>query len=122
MLVLCVGLLVAGVGHFASPEFFDAIVPPWLPGPERAYTYVSGVAEVAVALGLVPRRTRRAAALAAAALFVAVYPANLYMAWDWRDRPLADQLVAWGRLPLQIPMVWWAIRVAGTASRRRDAA
>jgi len=45
----------------------------------------------------------------AAALFLAVYPANLYMAWDWRDRELADRLVAYGRLPLQIPMIWWAV-------------
>jgi uncharacterized membrane protein len=122
MLALCVVLVVAGVSHFVSPDFFDPIVPPWLPGPARAYTYASGLAEIAVGLALLPRRTRRAAAFAAAALFVAVYPANLYMAWDWRDRPLADQLVAWGRLPLQIPLVWWAIRVAGNAARRRDGA
>jgi uncharacterized membrane protein len=45
-------------------------------------------------------------------LFVAVYPANLYMAWEWRDRELSERLVAYGRLPLQIPMIWWAVALA----------
>jgi uncharacterized membrane protein len=114
--LLAAFLLVAGVAHFLNPGFFDAIVPPWAPGTPRAATYVSGVAELLVGLGIVVSRTRRLALWAAAALFVAVYPANLYMAWDWRDRDLADRLVAYGRLPLQVPMVWWAVV---TARRRR---
>ena len=121
-LFLSLFVLGAGITHFVNPTFFDAIVPPWMPFGERFWTIVSGIAEVAIGIGVLRRSSRRRAALAAFVLFVAVYPANLYMAWDWRDRPLADQLVAWGRLPLQIPMVWWAIRVAGSAGRRRDAA
>ncbi len=103
--------------HFVNPSFFDAIVPPWVPGSERAATYASGVAEVLVGVGIVFARTRRLALWSAAALFVAVYPANLYMAWDWRDRELSERLVAYGRLPLQIPLVWWAI----VAARRANA-
>jgi uncharacterized membrane protein len=106
--------------HFVNPSFFDAIVPPWVPGSERAATYASGVAEVLVGVGIVFARTRRLALWSAAALFVAVYPANLYMAWDWRDRELSERLVAYGRLPLQIPLVWWAI-VTARRSRQRAA-
>lgn len=102
--------------HFVNPGFFDAIVPPWVPGSERAATYASGVAEVLVGAGILVARTRRAALWSAAALFIAVYPANLYMAWDWRDRDLADRFVAYGRLPLQIPMTWWAVAAARRAS------
>ncbi|MFM8713887.1 MAG: hypothetical protein ACKOE7_11080, partial [Actinomycetota bacterium] len=110
--LLAAFLLGAGIMHFVNPSFFDAIVPPWVPGSARAATYVSGVAEMLVGLGVIVGRTRRVALWSAAALFVAVYPANLYMAWDWRDRELADQLVAYGRLPLQIPMIWWAVALA----------
>lgn len=110
-------LLVAGVAHFANPEFFDAIVPPWAPGSARFATFASGIAELLVGLGICRRQTRRIALWCAAALFVAVYPANLYMAWDWRNRELADQLVAYGRLPLQIPMIWWAVALARRTQR-----
>lgn len=113
-------LLGAGIMHFVNPDFFDAIVPPWAPGSARAATYVSGLAEMLVGLGIVVGRTRRYALWSAAALFVAVYPANLYMAWDWRDRDIADRLVAYGRLPLQIPMVWWAITAARRATNSRQ--
>lgn len=111
-------LLGAGIMHFVNPEFFDAIVPPALPGSERLATYLSGVAEVAVGIGIIVQRTRRVALWGAAVLFVAVYPANLYMAWDWRDRELSERLVAYIRLPLQIPLIWYAVARA----RRQRAA
>ncbi|MEY3035071.1 MAG: hypothetical protein RLZ86_1693, partial [Actinomycetota bacterium] len=56
-------------------------------------------------------RTRRVGALSAIALFVSVYPANIYMTWDWRDRPFSEQIVSYGRLPLQFVMIWLAWRV-----------
>ena len=92
--IMATFLIVAGVAHFANPTFFDDIVPPWLPPSERFWTYASGVAELAVGIGLLSQRTRSRAAWAAFFLFLAVYPANLYMAWDWRDKAVADQLVA----------------------------
>jgi uncharacterized membrane protein len=102
----------AGIMHFVQPAFFDAIVPPALPPGQRFWTYASGVAELVVGPLLFVPRWRRWGALAAIALFIAVYPANLYMAWDWRDRPMSEQLVAWARLPLQFVLIWLAWRVA----------
>ena len=104
-------ITLAGVMHFVNPQFFDDIVPPWLPPSERFWTYLSGVAELIVGPLLVVRRTRRLGSLSAIALFVSVYPANLYMTWDWRDRPFSEQLVSYGRLPLQFVMIWLAWRV-----------
>lgn len=111
-------LTIAGVMHFVSPAFFDAIVPPWLPPGQRFWTYASGVAELVVGPLLVARPTRRKAAYAAISLLVAVYPANLYMAWDWRDRPVAEQLVAYGRLPFQFLFIWLAWLVARSPGGR----
>ncbi|WP_030044186.1 DoxX family protein, partial [Streptomyces resistomycificus] len=86
--LLLAGLLAtAGVAHFATPRQFDATVPRSLPGTPRAWTYASGVAELALAAGLAAPRTRRVAALASAAFFVGVFPANVKMAVDWRHRP-----------------------------------
>jgi uncharacterized membrane protein len=107
------GLLTAtGLLHFAVPRPFDAIVPRALPGHPRTWTHLSGAAELAVAAAVAHPRTRTAGGLAAAALFAAVFPANLQMAWDWRRASPAYRAVAYGRLPVQLPLVWWALRVA----------
>lgn len=103
----------AGVMHFVTPGFFDAIVPKALPNP-RFWTYASGVAELGVAAAVANPSTRRAGGAAAAALFVAVFPANIQAAVS-AGAP-AEKALTWGRLPLQIPLVRWALRV------RRDAA
>jgi uncharacterized membrane protein len=102
----------AGVTHFVVPGVYDPIVPRSLPGSARTWTYLSGVAEIAVAAAVAHPRTRRAGGLAAAALFVAVFPANVKMARDWRTRPAKYRAAAYARLPLQAPLVWWALRVA----------
>lgn len=116
-LLLAALLATAGTAHFASPRQFDAIVPRALPGAPRAWTYASGAAEFALAAGLAVPRTRKAAALAAAAFFVGVFPANVRMAADWRDRPARQKAAAYGRLPLQVPLVLWARGVAKGAGR-----
>jgi uncharacterized membrane protein len=83
--------------------------------PERHHKgviYVSGLAELICAAGLF-RRTRWAPP-ASVALLGAVFPANLQMALDagsGRNPGAADKrIVAWGRLPLQIPMIWAALQ------------
>ena len=54
--------------------------------------------------------TRKLGGLASAGVFVAVFPANIQMAVDWRARP-RERAAVYGRLPLQLPLVLWALRV-----------
>ena len=104
-------LIGIGAVHFLAPKPFDTIIPAELPGSPRFYTYASGVAEIAIGALLVPRRTRRSAALAAVALFVGVFPANLNMVRLWRDKSLPMRAAALARLPLQIPMITTALKI-----------
>jgi uncharacterized membrane protein len=76
---------------------------------------VSGEAELAAAATVAHRRTRALGGLLAAGLFVALFGGNVQMAYDWRDRSPREQRLAYGRLPLQGPLVWWALRVARRA-------
>jgi len=111
--LLLAGLLAAaGVAHFAAPRQFDAIVPKRLPGSPRAWTYGSGAVELALAAGVAAPRTRTAAARAAAAFFVGVFPANVQMAVDSRRGPARRRTAALARLPLQVPLVLWARGIA----------
>lgn len=111
--------LLAGVGtlHFVTPGAFDAIVPPFLPAP-RAWTYASGVAELACGAAIALPRSRRVGATSAAVLLVVVFPANVYMAVEPGSVP---RWVALARLPLQLPLVWWAWRVRRAAGLSRSA-
>jgi uncharacterized membrane protein len=104
-------LLGAGTTHFALPMPYDSIVPAELPGSARFYTYASGVAELATGALLLTPRTRRVGGLAAAVLFVSVFPANVNMVRLWWDRGWPMRVVAIARLPLQIPMVTQALKV-----------
>ncbi|MGX9790378.1 DoxX family protein [Mycobacterium sp. MMS18-G62] len=104
-------LLGVGTTHFLMPKPFDAIVPAELPGSARFYTYASGVAEVATGALLLAPRTRRFGALAAIAVFISVFPANVNMVRLWRDKPLPMRIGALARLPLQIPMIAEALKV-----------
>jgi uncharacterized membrane protein len=109
-----VAAMLLGVGtlHFVAPKPFDTIVPAELPGSARFYTYASGVAEVGVGAALLPRRTRRLAALAAAVLFVGVFPANVNMCRLWWSKPWPMRIAALARLPLQIPMITTALKIS----------
>ncbi|KJS58034.1 DoxX family protein [Streptomyces rubellomurinus] len=113
------GLLIgAGAAHFAAPRQFDAIVPRSLPGSRRTWTYASGFAELAVGAAVAVPRTRALGALAAVGLFTAVFPANVKMAYDWRHRSTRLRAIAVARLPLQAPLILWALKVSRDARRR----
>ncbi|WP_232342868.1 DoxX family protein [Halosimplex litoreum] len=107
--------VLAGVLHFVAPDAYERVVPPQFPRP-RTLVYLSGVAEVALGVGVLFERTRRRSAWGLIALLVAVFPANVYMAtgddFDVRDVPeqLRDPRDAalWARLPLQAVLVAWA--------------
>ena len=115
---------VAGVNHFVNPEPYDRMIPDFLPQP-RLLTYLSGVAEVTCAGLVASRRLRRVGGWASALLLVAVFPANVAMALagglDGARGPLGSPVVAWLRLPVQIPLVMWAVQVARSARHAKRA-
>ena len=106
--LLAAVLTTTGVLHFVKPEPYDGLIPTWLPGSARSWVSASGVAELVCAAGLYVPRTRRPAATATAALFVAVFPGNIEMAVHPGDVP---RWLALARLPLQVPLLLWALQV-----------
>lgn len=111
-------LATAGTLHFVKPEFFDAIVPDWMPGEKRTTTLVSGAVELGVAALIAMPSTRRLGGQLAALTFAVVFPANIQAALDGGmtnvKPPLNSAAAAWARLPLQVPLIMWARRI-GTA-------
>src|SRR4051794_18142275 len=100
-----------GVLHFAVPKQFDNIIPTWVPGRPRTWTYLSGAAELGSGVLLANESTKRAGGALGAATLVAVYPANVQMAFD--NKPTTPFAVGiWLRLPMQFPMIAWALKHA----------
>lgn len=100
----------AGIMHFIRPEFYLKIMPPYIPW-HVTLVQLSGVFEILGGLGLLAPQTRRASAWGLAALLVAVFPANLYMATNAVEAGAAAiaPAIRWGRLPLQLVFIWWVL-------------
>jgi uncharacterized membrane protein len=113
------GAMLVGMGvlHFVAPKPFDTIVPTELPGTPRFYTLASGVGEVATGALLLAPKTRRLGALAAVALFVAVFPANINSVRVFWDKGWAARIGLIARLPLQVPMITQALKAYRDAPR-----
>ena len=108
-------LAASGVMHFVRPQPFVAIVPTALPRPELLVA-ASGAAEIVCAGLLAHPATRRWGGPVTAALFAAVFPANISMTLRSGRRPWWYRAVLLARLPLQVPLVLWALRVGRSAA------
>ena len=112
--------ITSGTTHLVKPEVFEPLVPKALPR-RRELIYVSGVAELACAAGLLHPRTRRYAGFASAALLLAILPGNVQMSANYGKRAQrkgtpASQAAFVGtvaRLPMQLPLIRAALKAAG---------
>ena len=102
--------VVAGVMHFARPEFYLPMMPPYLPwhGP---LVFLSGVAEVGLGVAVLIPALRPWAAWGIILLLVAVFPANIHIALN--NVPVFGAAAGagiwnWVRLPLQGVLALWA--------------
>lgn len=107
-------MIAVGVLHFVDPVPFTKIVPPGI-GDPTLLVLISGFFEIAGGVGLLIPKVRAWAGYGLIALFVAVFPANIYMALN-DIAPTGQHLpaiVLWGRLPFQfvfIALAWWVSR------------
>ena len=111
--------IAVGIQHFTNPDLFVLIVPAYLPEP-LLLVHISGVAEILGGVGLLWRKTRRAAAWGILALLVAVYPANINMLVNdiyLPDMP-QERWMLWARMPMQFVFAAWVIWVGGIRLRR----
>ena len=107
---LVIMFLFTGTSHFTSIKYdFAAMIPPPLPN-DLWVIYLTGLFEIAGAIGLLIPRTRRLAGICLVLLLVALFPANVYAALG--EIPLRGEAATplWIRTPMQllyVGMVWW---------------
>ena len=93
----------AGIQHFIDPAWFVKIMPPYLPFHYEA-VYLSGFFEILFGLMLLLPMTRYLAAWGLILLLIAVYPANIYLAFNELPQQLigiSSFAASWARLPIQ---------------------
>ncbi len=102
--------LLAGVLHIQVPQPFLGITPSWVPFP-AAVVMLTGVCEIAGAIGLLTQRWRWIAAVMLALYAVCVFPANIKHAID--GLVYHRNSLGWGyhgpRLLFQPVIVWWTL-------------
>jgi uncharacterized membrane protein len=107
---LVVMFVFTGASHFTGMKHdFAAMIPAPLPNGLWVI-YLTGLFEIAGAVGLLVPRTRKLAGICLVLLLVALFPANAYAALS--EIPLRGEAATplWIRTPMQllyIGMVWW---------------
>jgi uncharacterized membrane protein len=111
--MLSLFMLAIGLTHFLWGEMYLPAMPPFLPlRSHLPLVWLSGAIEVILGIALELRQTRRLAAWGLVALYVAVFPANLHVAFSgvpFMGQP-AGSWVMWARLPFQVLFIAWARR------------
>ncbi|MBL8034800.1 MAG: DoxX-like family protein [Leptospiraceae bacterium] len=97
----------AGIAHFIITKFFLRIMPPYIPW-HKPIVYLSGLAEIGLAVLLLIPAYSVWAAWGIIALLVAVFPANLYHFTSGGAGMRIPKWALFMRLPLQILLIAWA--------------
>jgi uncharacterized membrane protein len=111
--------LLAGLLHVLRPGLFMQVMPAVIPHPSLV-VMLTGIAEIAGAIGLFVPRTRAAAGVALALYAVCVYPANiLHAVHDLSTGTGLGWAYHYPRLFAQPFICWWALAAGGLTGRGR---
>ena len=108
---LAVMFVFTGIAHFTRVKHEMARMVPRVFVRPMLMVYLTGVCELAGAIGLIEPRTRAAASVALIVMMIAMFPANIKAAREGLTigGKLATPL--WLRTPMQvlfIGLLWWA--------------
>ena len=102
-----------GIKHFTDPNWFLFIIPPYLSTIGLELVYTSGFFEILLGILLLIPKYRRLAAFSLIILLVAVYPANIYLAFNKEPQEFLQVSAfkaSWVRLPMQfifLGLAYW---------------
>ena len=111
IIVMSIFYINVGIKHFTDPYWFLHIIPPFLERVGLELVYISGFFEILFGLMLIIPKTRQLASFGLILLLIAVYPANLYLAFYEEPQKLigiSAFSASWIRLPIQFIFLWLA--------------
>ncbi|MBC8173876.1 MAG: DoxX family protein [Chitinophagales bacterium] len=117
--VMAVLYIIAGSFHFVRPEFYESIMPSYIPF-HRSVIYISGILEIILGVLLIPKVARRFAAAGIIFLLIVVFPANIQMSINYYRTNEPYLWLTIVRLPLQFVLIWWAYAFVKKKKRLRQ--
>ncbi len=99
--------LLAGINHFLNTNFYIKLIPSYLPFPKNL-VYISGIAEILLALFLLSTKFRIWAIWLIMAMLIAFLPIHIQMIIDAYNNK--NEVLLWItiiRLPLQFVLIYW---------------
>lgn len=99
--------ILVGIFHFFKADFFLNIMPPYLPFP-LTLVYLSGAIEILLGSLLMVKKYQTYAAWGLVLLLIAVYPANIYLAFNEAPQKALEVsafAASWVRLPMQFVLL-----------------
>ena len=109
--ILATGFIIIGILHFIFPDPFMKIMPHFIPF-KKELVCISGLFEILLGLGLLFKSTKKMAGWGLILLLIAVFPANISMAFKNIDFGVIPQWALWLRLPLQFVLMWLVWKAA----------
>jgi uncharacterized membrane protein len=105
----------AGVNHFINPEFYEPLIPDYLPW-HNFINYASGVLEILFGLGIFSKHYRKLSAQGIIVLLLLFVPSHIYFIQIGACIPYGlctPMWLAWLRLIFVHPiLLYWAYAVS----------
>ncbi|MES2796935.1 MAG: DoxX family protein [Bacteroidota bacterium] len=96
----------AGINHFRMERFYLKMMPDYLPW-HKQIVFWTGIAEIALGIGLLFSPIRNIAAWGIILLLLAIFPANIDMILSQKFNKI-PKWILWIRLPFQVILILWA--------------
>ena len=111
--IMSILYIYVGIHHFIDTKSFLIIIPPYLQAIGLEIIYLSGIIEIILGILLIIPKYRKIASYGIILLLIAVYPANIYLAFNEEPQNLmgiSSFMASWVRLPLQfvfLGLAYW---------------
>ena len=112
--IMGIGYIWVGISHFYNTDFFLKIMPPSFPFHLES-VYLSGFFEIIFGMGIMIKFFRKYASWGLILLLIAVYPANIYLAFNevaQNKIGISSFMASWVRLPIQFILIGLAYLVS----------
>ena len=105
--IMAVMYILTGLMHFIKPKVYIPIMPGYTPA-KKAMIFWSGIAEVALGVGLLFSQTRVIAIWGVILILIIFFTVHIDMLTNENIKGKIPVWFIWLRLPMQFGLIYWA--------------